>query len=59
LAKGGEIWVYAYLFAKQDRANIDDAELTAFRRLAAFYGAKTDMEIDAELAAGDLMEICT
>lgn len=59
LAKGGEIWVYAYLFAKQDRANIDDAELQAFRRLAALYGAKTGAEIEAELAAGELMEICT
>jgi hypothetical protein len=59
LARGGERWVYAYLFAKQDRANIDDAELQAFRRLAALYGAKTDEEIAAELAAGELTEICT
>lgn len=57
LARGGDRWVYAYLFAKQDRANIDDAELRAFRKLAALYGAKTDAEIDAELAAGELMEI--
>ncbi len=57
LARGGERWVYAYLFAKQDRANIDDAELRAFRKLAALYGAKTDAEIEAELAAGELMEI--
>lgn len=57
LARGGDRWVYAYLFAKQDRANIDDAELRAFRKLAALYGAKTDADIDAELAAGELMEI--
>jgi hypothetical protein len=25
LAKGRQFWVYAYLFAKQDRANIDTA----------------------------------
>ena len=27
LAKGGRFWVYAYLFAKKDRANIGDGEL--------------------------------
>ena len=27
LAKAGEFWVFAYLFAKQDRANIEDDEL--------------------------------
>jgi len=27
LAKGGDFWVYEYLFAKKDRANIDAAEL--------------------------------
>jgi hypothetical protein len=59
LAKGLENWVYVYLFAKQDRANIDDAELRAFRRLAALYGAKTGAEIEAELTAGELTEICT
>lgn len=34
LAKGGRYWVYEYLFAKKDRANIDDAELADFRMLA-------------------------
>lgn len=34
LAKGGRFWVYVYLFAKQDRANIDADELAAFRELA-------------------------
>jgi hypothetical protein len=27
VAKGGRYWIYAYLFAKQDRANIEDDEL--------------------------------
>ncbi len=35
LARGCRYWVYVYLFAKQDRANIDDGELAAFRGLAA------------------------
>ncbi len=37
VAKGGRYWVYAYLFAKQDQANIDEAELAAFRALADLY----------------------
>src|SRR5476649_919314 len=34
LAMGRKLWVYEYLFAKQDRANIKDDELAAFRLLA-------------------------
>ena len=37
LARGGRYWVYEYLFAKKDRANIEDRELTEFRRLARIY----------------------
>lgn len=40
LAKAGEYWVFAYLFAKKDRANIDDDELLAFRKLAELIGAR-------------------
>ena len=57
LAKGGRYWVYAYLFAKQDRANIDDDELTAFRALAGLYARKTDTDIARELQFGELVEI--
>jgi hypothetical protein len=58
LAKAGEFWVYAYLFAKQDRANIEDDELAAFRRLAALYRVKTNEALEAELRIGALVEIC-
>ena len=34
LAKGGRYWVFAYLFAKKDRANIDLDELADFKKLA-------------------------
>lgn len=34
VAKGRRYWVYAYIFAKKDRANIDGDELRAFRKLA-------------------------
>ncbi|MGE3646666.1 MAG: type II toxin-antitoxin system RelE/ParE family toxin, partial [Beijerinckiaceae bacterium] len=53
----GEFWVYVYLFAKQDRANIDEDELRAFRELAALYRRKSAADVDAELNAGALMEI--
>ena len=58
LAKGRRYWVYAYLFAKKDRANIDDDELKAFRKLADLYVGKTDVEIDKELKAKVIVEIC-
>ncbi|MGD9658678.1 MAG: type II toxin-antitoxin system RelE/ParE family toxin [Methylocystis sp.] len=58
LAKGRRYWIYAYLFAKKDRPNIDDAELKAFRDLADLYGRKNDGDIAKELGAGELMEIC-
>ena len=58
LAKGRRYWVYAYLFAKKDRANIDDDELKAFRKLADLYAEKTDVEIDKELKAKAIVEIC-
>lgn len=58
LAKGRRYWVYTYLFAKKDRDNITDAELSAFRDLADLYDQKTDVEIGLELKAKELMEIC-
>lgn len=57
LAKAGEFWVFAYLFAKKDRANIDDDELLAFRKLADLYRRKTKADLEAELKAGALLEI--
>jgi hypothetical protein len=58
LAKGGEVWVYSYLFAKKDRANIDDKELSAFRDLAKIYGYMTVPQIDAQITDGHWIEIC-
>ena len=57
LAKGGQHWVFAYLFAKKDRANIDPDELAAFRKLAQAYGRMTDAELAAALRQGDLQEL--
>jgi hypothetical protein len=58
VAKGRRYWVYAYLFAKKDRANIEGDELKAFRKLADLYAAKTDVEIGKELKTNELVEIC-
>ena len=58
VAKGRRYWAYAYLFAKKDRPNIDDDELRAFRKLADLYARKTDAEIETELKAKELVEIC-
>ncbi|MFX6980523.1 type II toxin-antitoxin system RelE/ParE family toxin, partial [Acinetobacter baumannii] len=49
VAKGNRYWVYAFLFAKKDRQNIDDDELKAFRSLAELYEKKTDADIAKEL----------
>lgn len=51
LARGGSFWVFEYLFAKQDRANIEDGELKAFRMLAKAYAALTAEQV-AKLVAG-------
>ena len=58
VAKGGQYWVYTFLFAKQDRANISPDELVAFRKLAAAYAQMTVFEVNAGLRNGDLLEIC-
>jgi hypothetical protein len=58
VARGGRYWVYAFLFAKQDRANIGEDELVEFRVLAALYGGESDAGIARELQLGKLMEIC-
>jgi hypothetical protein len=58
LARGEKYWVYVYLFAKKDRANIDQEELLAFRRLSDLYARKADTDIAKELKLGDLVEIC-
>ncbi len=58
LARGGDYWVYTYLFAKQDRANIDDDELKVFRGIAKQYTAMTSGEAVRQLADGHWIEIC-
>ena len=58
LARGRSFWVYQYLFTKQDRANIEDDELRAFRALAKGYAALTAEQVTALIAGKDWIEIC-
>lgn len=57
LAKGGQIWVYAYLYAKQDRSSIDADELAAFRKLAGVYARIKPSELAQMLVEGELEEL--
>ena len=58
VAKGGRFWVFVYLFAKSDRANIGSGELDAFRDLADFYSGKSEADLVKDLRAQELLEIC-
>ncbi len=58
LAKGGRHWVYTYLFAKKDRANITPDELADFKKLAEAYARMTTAEANAAVRNRDLLEIC-
>jgi hypothetical protein len=46
VTRGGRYWVYEYLFAKKDRANIENEELVKFRNLARVYGTLTEQQLD-------------
>ena len=58
LAKGGPFWVYEYLFAKKDRANIDIRQLQDLRKIAAAYAGLSDDRLTQLIASGEFMEIC-
>ena len=58
LAKGGPIWVYEYLFAKKDRANIDTQQLQDLRRVAKAYAELSDDQLTQLIVNGEFVEIC-
>jgi hypothetical protein len=58
LARGGRCWVYEYLYAKKDLANIKDSDLAGFRKLANAYAALTTQQIDRLIQEQDWFEIC-
>jgi hypothetical protein len=58
VARGARFWVYAYLFAKNNRANIGHDDLANLRGYAALFARKTDADIANELKLEELVEIC-
>jgi hypothetical protein len=58
LARAGHYWIFEYLFAKQDRANIAADELADFRKLAKAYAALTTQQLNQLMRENDWIEIC-
>jgi hypothetical protein len=58
LARAGSFWIYEFLFAEQDKANLEDFELKSFRNLAKVYQAMSDEGMALEIGDGSLFEIC-
>jgi hypothetical protein len=57
LARGVDFWVYQYLFAKQDRANIDERELNILRAASKQYASLSEVQINQQVANGNLIEL--
>jgi len=58
VAKAGHSWVYQFLFAKQDRSNMDRDALLEFHRIAKSYEAISEERIAEFIANRQWMEIC-
>lgn len=54
----GDRWFFVYGFEKNERTNIDDAELEALRNLVADLLSLTVRQLDESVADGTLQEIC-
>jgi len=57
LARRGDCWVFQYMFAKKDRANISKAELLGFRELATMYSNMPTERIEQLINDGDWVEL--
>jgi hypothetical protein len=53
----GDRAVFLYGFAKNERANLDDDELTDWQRVGRGYLGLNDHEREAAVAAGELSEV--
>ena len=58
LTRGDRYWIYEYLFAKQDRDNIDADELASFRMLAKSYAGLTEAQVTELIEQKYFVEIC-
>jgi len=57
LSKRGDCWVFEYLFAKQDKANISRAELLGFREIVVTYSSLTTEQINLLINDGAWVEL--
>lgn len=55
--KVGDHWFFVYLYAKNDRENIDQAEEAAFKRLATLFAAMSSAHLDDQIKIKELLEI--
>jgi hypothetical protein len=53
----GDLAVFLYGFAKNERANLDDDELTDLQRIGRRYLGLGDDELEAAVAADELTEL--
>jgi hypothetical protein len=58
LAKGRRYWVYQFLFAKKDRDNITEKELTGFKKIAEAYKGLSKDQVQLLVDEKDFVEIC-
>ena len=58
LTRGDRHWIYEYLFAKQDRDNIDADELASFRMHAKSYAGLTEVQVTELIEQKYFVEIC-
>jgi len=56
LLKSGKRAFFVFVFAKNERANIKKAELTAFKELASVMLALDELALTKAVAAGSLIE---
>ena len=58
LARAGNFWIYEFLFAKQNMANVEDDDLKRLRHLAKGYASLTTAQVLEMLIDGEWIEIC-
>jgi hypothetical protein len=58
VARGGQYWVYEFLFAKQNRANIGNDDLARLRKLAKAYEMLTARDVDDLTQNNKWVEMC-
>jgi hypothetical protein len=58
IARAERLWVYEFLFSKQNRPNISKEELAGFRQIAKGYQSLTGERIEALVREKEWTEIC-